>query len=87
MGCRVAGRPDAELRVSETSFLFDAVLSVLETPSKYCIATFIPSIYNFGGKEHPEVIQFNLIDRGRFEKEHSALILSDLHTWGSDRSE
>lgn len=57
----------------------------LGTPCKCCSATFNSSIYIFGVKEHPGVIHFNLIDRRRFQKQHSALILSDLHIWGSDR--
>lgn len=93
MGCRVAGRPDAELRVSLTGFLFDARIQPqsfqrwkrpANTAWQHLSQVFIILLEK---KEHPEVIHFNLIDRGRFEKEHSALILSDLHIWGSDRSE
>lgn len=89
MGCRIPGRPDAELRVSVTSFLFGTRIQPQsfhrwERPANTALQRLSQVFIIWVKKEQPEVIHCNLIDRGRFEKEHSALILSDLHTWGSD---
>lgn len=73
MGCRVAGRPDAELRVSVSSFLFDAWIQpqsfqCWERPANTALQHFSQVFTILGGKKHPEVIHFNLIDRGKLKR-------------------
>lgn len=91
VGCRVADRPNGELWDDQPSL--DAYIQL---QSIQCFQLPISLHSNIRAKyldftkklnkerkkkRNPKVIHFNLIDCRR----HSALIQSDLHTWGSDR--